>query len=168
MTVPAVVVERAAEATMSETVRCDATGCQNKGERRIGWIAPEGWKFIEIDDADGGSPIVGVYCSLACAVSVIQDARKMGPNESEAMRHYEECKACGQWSRKKTPDDTRWWRTVGAWGAMFDREPMPVSCRIVQVASDLGAWVIGLDGNLLLVSAVMLDGMTPIEPPPGY
>lgn len=86
MTVPAVVVERAAEATMSETVRCDAPGCQNTGKRRMGWIAPEGWKFIEIGDDAGGSPIVGAYCSLACAVSVIQDARKMGPEESAAMR----------------------------------------------------------------------------------
>lgn len=152
---------------MSESVRCDAPGCQSTGKRRMGWIAPEGWKFIEIGDDAGGSPMIGAYCSDACAMSVIQESRKMGPDESEAMRDYEECKACGQWSRKKTPDDTRWWQTVSAWGALFDGKPTPIACRVVQVVGEFGAWV-SIDGNLLLVSAVMLDGMTPIEPPPGY
>lgn len=68
---------------------------------------------------------------------------------------------------ERAPQAARWWQTVGAWGARFTPGPVVTPYRVEQVEGDHGAWIRSMSGELVLASAERLDGMTPIQAPPG-
>lgn len=65
------------------------------------------------------------------------------------------------------PPAARWWQTVGAWGSRFGGGPVVTPYRVEQVEGEHGAWIRSMAGELVLASAERLDGMTPIQAPPG-
>jgi len=68
---------------MSETVYCDA--CRKPGRRKRGWLAPDGWLFLEAREDGAHDPeataIIIWACSEACSVRMWQKARRSKPED---------------------------------------------------------------------------------------
>ena len=66
---------------MSDPIKCDQ--CGTEGRRRMGKIAPEGWKYAELEDETSGETVYVYACSEKCCKIDWKD----GPGRLESDMH---------------------------------------------------------------------------------